>query len=121
MSAVIGDVMPRAKLRAKVENVELLGDLVLVDGKVLRCSASEYYLLELMLLAGPGIVFSPERFLSELYPNRTPPVSENLVRVRVSAVRRALKRAGAAVTIDVVIGRGYFLSTPSLSTPEATR
>ncbi|NEQ24096.1 MAG: response regulator transcription factor, partial [Microcoleus sp. SIO2G3] len=82
---------------------------VTYDGELLRLTAKEYALLEL-LLRNTQRIFSQSALLDHLWSFEEPP-SENTVRAHIKSLRQKLKKAGAPELIETVYGLGYRLKT----------
>jgi DNA-binding response OmpR family regulator len=82
---------------------------VTYDGELLRLTAKEYALIEL-LLRNTQRIFSQSALLDHLWSFEEPP-SENTVRAHIKSLRQKLKKAGAPELIETVYGLGYRLKT----------
>jgi DNA-binding response OmpR family regulator len=80
---------------------------VTYDGQLLRITAKEYAILEL-LLRNTHRIFSQSALLDNLWSFDEPP-SENTVRAHIKSLRRKLKEVGAEDLIETVYGLGYRL------------
>lgn len=100
------EVQAVATERARIGNVALVGDLVLVDDKPVSLTRREYQFLEFLLLAGDHAVVSGMRLRSAVYgsPARCP---SNVEQQYVLRIRKALRAAGSTAQLNTVRNRGY--------------
>jgi DNA-binding response OmpR family regulator len=83
---------------------------VTVNGKEVHMTSKELAILEL-LMSNPGMLFSRERILSNVWGMNIDPAT-NVVDVYIGRLRKIIDQDGDESLIETVRGRGYRLNLP---------